>query len=93
MDEIKAKNWVAFPVPEGCRGIAVSFDREVAQMQVDEHGATPLFGLSESDDQTEAFLPIRIYVTDGGDLIPDRKYQAPPERLVHATQTHGRSER
>lgn len=80
--EDKRMNWVAFPVPEGCRGIAVSFDKDTALEQINRHGARPLFGFDEYDSRTEEQLPVSVYVTDGGDLIPDRKYLVIPGLFV-----------
>ncbi len=72
MNEIKDKfeNWVSVNLPENCSNICISFKKEIAEMQIREFGAKPLYGI---DGQTEEWLPIEVFITYGGRIAPDQR--------------------
>ncbi len=72
MDEGKICNWLSINLPENCPNVCISFKRELAEMQIKNFGARPLYGL---DDRKENWLPIEVFITYGGSLAPDQRLQ------------------
>lgn len=72
MDKEKIKDWVSFPIPEGCRDICILFDRETAMGYIDKFGATPFYGF-ESDK--EEWLPVKVFIAYGGQAGPGQKHR------------------
>lgn len=70
-DKSKLKNWVSFPLPEDCRDVCILFDRETAMEYVDKFGAIPLYGFG---NHKEKWLPVEVFITYGGSLVPDQKH-------------------
>ena len=72
MSEIKDKfeNWVSVNLPDNCPNICISFKKEIAEMQIREFGAKPLYGL---DGHREEWLPIEVFITYGGRIAPDQR--------------------
>ena len=72
MSEIKDKfeNWVSVNSPDNCPNICISFKKEIAEMQIREFGAKPLYGLG---GHIEEWLPIEVFITYGGRIAPDQR--------------------
>ena len=70
MDEDKYCNWLSVNLPENCPNICISFKKEIAEMQIKEFGANPLYGF---DRQKEDWLPEEVFITYGGLPAPDRR--------------------
>lgn len=68
----KVENWVSINLPENCPNVCISFQREIAEMQIKEFGARPLYGF---DSVKENWLPIEIFITYGGSIATDQRYQ------------------
>ncbi len=68
----KTDNWIMVNLPDNCPSISISFKREIAEMQVERFGATPLYGL---DGHRAEQLPVEIFITCGGILAPDQRRQ------------------
>lgn len=66
------ENWISINLPESCPNICISFKREIAEMQVKDFGAKPLYGFG---NQKEEWLPIEVFITYGGCLAPDQRRQ------------------
>ena len=68
--DAKIGNWVSVNLPENCPNVCVSFKREVAQMQIENFGAKPLYGF---DNEKEDWIPIEIFITYGGSIAPAQR--------------------
>lgn len=68
--DAKAKNWVSINLPENCPNICVSFEREIAEMQINKFGAKPLYGFGK---EKEDWLPVEVFITYGGTLAPSQR--------------------
>lgn len=73
MEENKICNWLSINLPENCPNICISFKKEIAEMQIKEFGANPLYGF---DRQKEDWLPAEVFITYGGLLAPERGKEA-----------------
>lgn len=69
--EEKLEKWVSVTLPENCPNICISFKREIAEMQIDKFGASPLYGF---DNKKEDWLPVEVFITYGGVLAPNQKH-------------------
>ncbi len=69
--EKKLEHWVSVTLPENCPNVCLSFKREIAEMQIEQFGASPLYGF---DSEKEDWLPIKVFITYGGWLAPDQRY-------------------
>ncbi|MFG6384715.1 MAG: hypothetical protein K1V96_10725 [Lachnospiraceae bacterium] len=69
MDE-KLENWISINLPENCPNICISFKREIAEIQIKQFGAKPLYGLTP---KKEDWLPIEVFITYGGTLAPSQR--------------------
>ena len=76
MEEVKRKdktnNWISINLPENCPNACISFKRDIAEMQIKDFGAKPLYGF---DSKKEDWLPVEIFITYGGSLAPDQRLQ------------------
>ncbi len=72
MDEDKYCNWLSVNLPENCPNICISFKRDIAEMQIKDFGARPLYGF---ENQKEGWLPVEVFITYGGWLAPDQRLQ------------------
>ena len=70
MDE-NLEKWISINLPENCPNVCVSFKREIAEMQIKQFEARPLYGFG---NEKEEWLPIEIFITYGGTLAPNQKY-------------------
>lgn len=68
----KSCNWISINLPENCSNVCISLKREIAEMQIREFGAKPLYGF---DNEKEDWLPTKIFITYGGCLAPDQRCQ------------------
>lgn len=68
--EKKIENWVSINLPENCTNICVSFKREIAEIQIKQFGARPLYGL---EDKKEEWLPVEVFITYGGTVAPNQR--------------------
>ena len=59
----KMEHWVSINLPENCPNVCISFKREVAQTQIKELVARPLYGFGS---EKEGWLPLEIFITYGG---------------------------
>ena len=66
----KICNWISVNLPENCPNVCIAFKREIAEEQIRNFGAKPLYGF---DDHKEDWLPIEVFITYGGSLAPDRR--------------------
>ena len=66
----KIENWVSVNLPENCPNVCISFNREVAEKQIEKFGASPLYGF---ESEKEDWLPVKIFITYGGILAPDQR--------------------
>ena len=65
----KFKHFVSVNLPENCPNVCISFAKEVAEMQIKEFGAKPLYGFDEIED----WLPVQVFITYGGILAPEQR--------------------
>lgn len=72
MDKDKFHNWLSINLPENCPNVCISFKQEVAEAQIKDFGAKPLYGF---DDKKDEWLPIEVFITYGGLLAPDQRLQ------------------
>lgn len=72
VDRDKICNWLSVNLPENCPNICISFKRDVAEMQIKNFGAKPLYGFEK---QKEEWLPVEVFITYGGLLAPDQRLQ------------------
>ncbi len=70
MDEGKICNWLSINLPENCPNVCISFNREIAETQIRDFGAKPLYGF---EDKKEGWLPVEVFITYGGLLAPDQR--------------------
>lgn len=68
----KTNNWISINLPENCPNACISFKRDIAEMQIKDFGAKPLYGF---DSKKEDWLPVEIFITYGGSLAPDQRRQ------------------
>lgn len=68
--ENNINNWISLNLPPDCPNVCISFKKEVAEMQVKEFGARPLYGFN---GRKEDWLPIEVFITYGGRLAPDQR--------------------
>lgn len=66
----KTENWISINLPENCPNVCISFKREIADMQITDFGAKPLYGF---ENEKEDWLPAKIFITYGGTLAPDQR--------------------
>lgn len=64
------ENWISVNLPENCPNICVSFKREIAEIQIKQFGAKPLYGF---ESEKEDWLPIKVFITYGGILAPSQR--------------------
>ncbi len=64
------ENWISVNLPENCPNICVSFKREIADIQIKQFGAKPLYGF---ESEKEDWLPIKVFITYGGILAPSQR--------------------
>ncbi len=50
----KTNNWISINLPENCLNACISFKRDIAEMQIKDFGAKPLYGF---DSKKEDWLP------------------------------------
>ena len=67
--DARLKNWISVNLPENCPNVCISFEQEIAEMQIKQFGASPLYDF----DKEENWLPIRIFITYGGTLAPGQR--------------------
>lgn len=65
------ENWISVSLPENCPNVCISFKREIADIQIKQFGARPLYGFN---NEKENWLPIEVFITYGGDLAPNQKH-------------------
>ena len=68
--DTRLKNWISVNLPENCTNVCISFKREIADIQIKQFGAKPLYGF---DNKKEGWLPVEVFITYGGVFISDRK--------------------
>ena len=66
---INWENWISINLPENCSNVCISFKKEIAEKQIKKFGASPLYGF----DEEENWLPVKVFITYGGSLAPNRK--------------------
>ncbi len=65
-----SENWISITLPENCPNVCLSFKKEVAEMQIEKFGASPLYGFG---NEKEDWLPEQIFITYGGSLAPKQR--------------------
>ncbi len=70
--EANREHWISINLPENCPNVCISFEKKIAEMQIREWGARPLYGF---DGRKEDWLPLEIFITYGGWLAPDQRLQ------------------
>lgn len=70
--DTRLKNWISVNLPENCPNVCISFEREIADIQIKQFGAKPLYGF---DNKKEDWLPIEVFITYGGWLAPGQRIQ------------------
>lgn len=87
-DSQKADHWVSINLPENCTNVCISFKREIAEMQIQQFGARPLYGL---DHKKEEWLPTEVFITCGGILAPSQRCPEVYEFEHHSLLPEGTS--
>lgn len=70
MDKDKFCNWISINLLENCQNVCISFRREIAEAQIKDFGAKPLYGF---EDKKEEWLPVEVFITYGGLLAPGQR--------------------
>ncbi len=67
----KLENWISVNLPENCKNVCISFKREIADIQIKQFEAKPLYGFN---NEKEDWLPVEVFITYGGVLAPNQKH-------------------
>ena len=67
----KLENWISVNLPENCKNVCISFKCEIADIQIKQFKAKPLYGFN---NEKEEWLPVEVFITYGGVLAPNQKH-------------------
>lgn len=69
--DTRLENWISVNLPENCKNVCISFKREIADIQIKQFEAKPLYGFN---NEKEDWLPVEVFITYGGVLAPNQKH-------------------
>lgn len=56
----KLENWISVNLPENCKNVCISFKREIADIQIKQFKAKPLYGFNNEKEEWLFFTPFEL---------------------------------